>query len=269
MFEIFSYSFIVRAFVSGAIIAAIAPMIGTFLVAKRYSLIADTLAHTSLAGVAIGLYVGIYPLYSALAVAIISAFIIEYLRTKRGVSGDSALATFLAGGLALAVTITSLNKNSSADLFSYLFGSVSTVSPTDVWISAALGAVIIAVIYKNYYKLLYTTFDEEAAKASGLNTALLNTVLVVLTAFTVVLAIRTVGALLIGALMTIPVVAAKQISASFKQSLFFAVIFSLISMISGLFIAYFLDLPAGGTVVIIALILFGVSMCTKLFSIRS
>jgi zinc transport system permease protein len=268
MFEIFSYSFMVRAFISGTIIAAIAPLIGTFLVAKRYSLIADTLAHTSLAGVAIGLYIGIYPLYSALAIAIISAFAIEYLRTKRGVSGDSALATFLAGGLALAVTITSLNKDSSAALFSYLFGSLSTVSPTDVWISIGLGILISGIIFTNYHKLLYTTFDEEAAKASGLNTTLLNTMLVVLTAFTVVLAIRTVGALLIGALMTIPVVAAKQTSSSFKQSLLLAMAFSLISMVSGLFIAYFLDLPAGGTVVLIALAIFGISILTKLFSIR-
>ncbi len=268
MFEIFSYSFIIRAFISGTIIAIIAPMIGTFLVAKRYSLIADTLAHTSLAGIAIGLYAGIYPLYSALIVAVFSAFAIEYLRTKRGVTGDSALATFLAGGLAIAVTITSLNKNSSSDLFSYLFGSVSTVSPTDVWITAGLGLVVIFAILKNYHKLLYTSFDEEAARASGLNTALINTTLVVLTAFTVVISIRTVGALLIGALMTIPVVAAKQISQSFKQSLVYATIFSLISMISGLFIAYFLDLPAGGTIVIVALIFFGISISTKLLSVR-
>src|SRR5688572_13659172 len=133
MFEIFQYQFMIRAFVAGIVVSCIAPLIGNFLIARRYSLIADTLSHVSLAGIAIGLLFGIYPVYTAMAASVIVAIIIELLRSQGKVEGDAALAMFLSGGLALAVVLLGLGRGFNADLFSYLFGSITTVTVNDVY----------------------------------------------------------------------------------------------------------------------------------------
>lgn len=259
MLEIFQYSFMVRAFIAGTVIGVIAPLIGSFLVTRRYALMADSLSHIALSGIAIGLLVGIYPIYVALAVTIISAIVIEYLRTKRKISGEIALAMFLYGGLALAIILISLARGFNVDLFSYLFGSITTVRAVDLWVIGSLGLVVIVAVYFLYDKFLYISFNEEAAKVSGIPVSILNTVLVVLTAITVSLSMRIVGLLLIGALMVIPVVTAMQIGRSFVKTLLYAVGFGVVSVILGLFISYYLNLAAGGTIVAISLGLFGIS----------
>jgi zinc transport system permease protein len=262
MLEIFTYGFMARAFIAGIIIAAIAPSIGTFLVAKRYSLIADTLAHISLAGIAIGLFLNIHPLLGALVMAVLAAVAIEQLR-RRGVAGEAALAMFLSGGLALAIVLISINSTGGVDLLSYLFGSITTVQTTDLWITLLLGLLTSGLLLFYYKQLLYVSFDEETAQVSGLKTNVLNTFLLVLTALTVVISIRIVGALLIGALMVIPVVTAGLIARSFKQSLLLALVFSITSVIGGLISSYYLNLPAGGAIVLLALIFFGIVALTK------
>lgn len=249
----------VRAFLAGLVIGVIAPLIGSFLVTRKYALMSDSLSHIALAGIAIGLLAGIYPVYTALLVTIVSAVVIEYLRTKHGLSGDVALAMFLYGGLALAIILISLAGGFNTDLFSYLFGSITTVKKADLWVIGSLGLTIIVIVYFLYYEFLYISFNEEAAKVSGIPVSMLNTILVVLTAITVSLAMRIVGLLLIGALMVIPVVTAMQIGKSFVKTLLFAVGFGVISVILGLFTSYYLNLAAGGTIVAISLLLFGTS----------
>lgn len=258
MLEIFQYSFMVRAFIAGAIIGVIAPLIGAFLVTRRYALMADSLSHIALSGIAIGLLVGSYPIYMVLAVTIISAIIIENLRAKRQLSGEIALAMFLYGGLALAIILISLARGFNADLFSYLFGSITTVRSIDLWIIGSLGLTVILTIYFLYEELLYISFDEEAARVSGIPVDILNMALMVLTAITVSLSMRIVGLLLIGALMVIPFVTAMQIGKSFGKTLLYAVGFGEVSVILGLFISYYLNLAAGGTIVAISLGLFGI-----------
>jgi zinc transport system permease protein len=253
MLEIFQYSFMIRAFSAGIIIGIIAPLIGTFLVARRYSLIADSLSHVALAGVAIGLLTGIYPLYTALAVVIVVAVIIERLRTSGRLSGELALAIFLSGGLAVAITLIGIAGGFSVDLFSYLFGSITTVRPIDVGLIALLGIIVVVTVLLFFKELFYISFDEELAKVSGIPTQALNNVLVILTAITVGLAMRIVGILLVGALMVIPVVAALAVARSFKQSVWLAVVLGILSVVFGLFIAYYLDIPAGGAIVLFAL----------------
>lgn len=259
MLEIFQYSFMVRAFIAGAVIGVIAPLIGSFLVTRKYALMADSLSHIALSGIAIGLLTGIYPIYVALIVSVVSAVIIEYLRTRRKISGDIALAMFLYGGLAVAIVLISLARGFNVDLFSYLFGSIATVRPVDLWVIGSLGLVVIVAVYFLYEELLYISFSEEGAKVSGIRTSLLNTILVVLTAITVSLSMRIVGLLLIGALMVIPVISAMQIARSFFKTLLYAVGFGLLSVLLGLFIAYYFNLAAGGTIVVISLVLFGIS----------
>ncbi len=263
MLEIFSYSFMIRALIAGGIIGVIAPLIGSFLVAKRYSLMADSLAHVSLAGVAVGLLLNVSPVLTAVIVSTITALVIERLRSQRGISGETALAMFLSGGLAIAIVLIGLGKGLSVDLFSYLFGSITTVTSTDIWIVASLGLLVLAITAALYRQLLYIAFDEEAAQVSGVPVSLINSLLIVMTAITVSIAMRIVGVLLIGALMVIPVVAATQFKRSFLLTILIAVGISLTSVGGGLLLAYYFDLAAGGTIVVWSLIIFGLVAITK------
>lgn len=263
MLEIFQYSFMIRAFAAGSIVGILAPLIGTFLVARRYSLIADSLAHVSLAGVAVGLLTGIYPVYTALATAIVAAFAIEKMRVGKRIAGESALAIFLSGGLAIAVTLIGIAHGFSVDLFSYLFGSITTVRQADVITVAVLGIVVSGVLLAMYKELFFLSFDEEVATVSGIPAKIINGALMVMTAVTVAISMRIVGALLIGALMVIPVVAAMQIAKSFKTTIWYAIAIGLVSVIAGLFAAYYLDIPAGGAIVLASLMLLGVAMIKK------
>lgn len=209
LLDIFQYSFIVRGLEAGIIVAIIAPLIGIFLVIRRYSLIADTLSHVSLAGIAVGLLLGINPVLTALGATIVASLGIERLRTSKRVYGESALALFLSGSLALAIVLLSLNHGLNANLFSYLFGSIVTVTGTDVIIIFVLAIVVIVTLLLFYKELIYVSFDEDAAKVSGVPVKLINTILIFLAAITVSLAIPIVGVLLIAALMVIPVVSAS------------------------------------------------------------
>src|SRR5258708_4421689 len=260
MLEIFHYSFMVRAFLAGGIVAIIAPLIGVFLVAKRYSLMADSLAHVSLAGVALGLLLGIYPVYTAIAVAIVAALVIEKLRSQRHVSGELALAMFMSAGLAIAIVLISFGHGFNIDLLSYLFGSITTVTTQDVLVISVLGTSILVLIAVLYQQFAYLSFDEEAALVSGVKTQWLNTLLMILTAVTVSVAMRIVGVLLIGALMVIPVVTATQLRKSFLQTIACAVVCSFVSVLVGLFSSFYFNLPAGGAIVVTSLGLFFVSL---------
>jgi zinc transport system permease protein len=255
-----------RAFIAGILIGVVAPLIGTFLVAKRYSLIADSLAHVSLAGVAAGVLLGINPILGALVVACGSAYVMERLRAGKRVTAEVALAMFLSSGLAVAVVLIGLNNRANIDLMSFLFGSITTVSVQDLWIIGVLAAVIVGVVAVWYKQLAYTSFDEEQAQASGLRVRLLNQVLMLLAALTVVVSLRIVGGLLIGALTVIPVAAASQIARSFKQTIGYAVAIGLIAVIIGLFASFYLNLAAGGTIVLTTLALFFVAISAKHFS---
>jgi zinc transport system permease protein len=256
MLELFNYDFMQRAFAAGILISIIAPLIGCFLVIRRYSLMADTLAHVSLVGVAVGVLSGWNPVITATGTSIIAAFCIEKLRNSKKIFGESVLALFLSGSLAVASVLISMSNGLNVNLFSYLFGSITTVSTLDLWYIAILGLLVLAILITLYKELFLISFDEELAIANGLNTRLYNLALIVLAAVTVSLSMRIVGILLIGALMVIPVVTAMQFGRSFKQTLVISVILSFISVVSGLFVSYYFNLASGGTIVVIALVLF-------------
>lgn len=263
MFNIFHYGFIIRGFEAGVIIALIAPLIGIFLVLRRYSLIADTLSHVSLAGVAIGLLFKINPLLTAIGSAVISSVVIEKLRMSKKVYGESALAIFLSGSLALAIVLLSLARGFNIDLFNYLFGSISTVKQLDVYIIGVLGLFVFLAIVAFYKELVYITFDEEAAVVSGIPTKFINMLLIILTALTVSLSIPVVGVLLIAALLVIPVVTALQLKKSFLNTIFYAEVISLFSVILGIFVSYYMNLSPGGTIVLISLAFFVIVLFFK------
>lgn len=256
MLEIFQYGFIVRALEAGIIISLIAPLIGIFLVLRRYSLIADTLSHVSLAGVAAGLLFKINPIITAIGVTVLSSIIIERLRLSKKVYGESALSLFLSGSLAIAIILISVAKGFTTSLFSYLFGSILTVTQFDIYVIASVGLFVMVVIAGIYKELLFISFDEEAAMASGIKVKILNTVLIVLASLTVALSIPIVGVLLISALIVIPVINALQLRKGFLQTLFIAEFFSVSSVVLGILSSFYLDIPTGATIVLILIVIF-------------
>lgn len=256
MLEIFQYNFIIRGIEAGIIISLISPLIGIFLVLRRYSLIADTLSHVSLAGVAIGLLLQINPIITALIASIGSSIAIERLRISKKIYGESALAIFLSGSLALAVIIISIANGFNVDLFNYLFGSIVTVKQTDIYLIGIVGLIVTLSVIAFFKELVAISFDEETAQVSGIPTRFINLVLIILTALTVALAIPIVGVLLIAALIVIPAVTALQFKTSFKKTIFISEFISLFSVLSGIFISFYANLSAGGTIVLMALTIF-------------
>lgn len=261
--QLLQYDFFVRAVEAGVVVAVIGPLIGTFLVLRRYSLIADTLSHVSLAGVALGFLLKINPLLTALVVTILSALGIERLRTTKHVYGESALSLFLSGGLALATILISLGRGFDSTLFSYLFGSIVTVTDTDVLMMTALAAIVAATVMMFYKELVYISFSEESARVSGLPVARINTMLILLAAVTIALAIPVVGVLLIAALIVIPVVTALQLRQSFTRTLFLAECYSVASVLIGVALSAMFNLSTGGTIVLTMLAMFIVTLALK------
>jgi zinc transport system permease protein len=257
--EVFTYGFMQRALLAGAITALICPAIGVFLVPRRLSLIADTLAHVALAGVALGLVAGVSPILGALVVTAVGAVGIERLRARGALAGDASLAVFLSGGLALAVVLIGLGRGFTVDLFAVLFGSILTVTTADLWLIAALGIVVGVTIGALYPRLLAVTLNEDLARTSGVPVAMLNLVMTVLTALTTVIAMRMVGVLLVSAMIVIPTLAGFALARSFRGALLIAMIFALVAMGSGLVLAYYLGLAAGASVVLTALALFALT----------
>src|SRR3970282_1224444 len=215
--EILQYGFMQRALVAGAMIGTIAPVIGVFLVLRRLSLIADTLAHVALAGVAVGLLLGAYPVAGALVAALLGAVGIERLRTVGRLSGETALAIFLSGGLAVAVVGIGLARGVNVGLFTYLFGAITAVQPRDLWVILILGLVVLGAVAVLYKELFAITFDEQGARVQGLPVEGLNLLLTVLVAVMGVVAMRIVGILLTSALIVIPAVTALRLARTFRR----------------------------------------------------
>jgi zinc transport system permease protein len=256
MLEIFQYDFMLRAFAAGLMIAILAPAIGIFLVVKRYSLLADTLSHVSLVGVALSALVGINPMVGALITSSVAALGIEELRTRRKLFGESLLALVLSGSLALAIILFGFTRGQSANLLSILFGSITTVTSFDLWLIGVFGLAVLGIVLAGFKTFFLVAYDEELARANGVPVRLLNAVLVILAAITVSLSLRIVGTLLVGALMVIPVLTATQFKQSFSRTFRIALVISVLSVVIGLFTSFYFDLPSGGSIVLMSLVFF-------------
>ena len=260
MLEALSYDFIQRSLWAGLILAMTAPLIGSFLVARRYSLMADALAHVSLFGVGLGLLLGIHPLAAALVTALLTAWVIEGIRERQGGSADTLLAIFLWGGLAGAVVLVSLAHGFKVNLYNYLFGDIAGVQPEELWVITLLGSLVILVFWAFRKEFFALALDEELAKASGIRARVYNRVLILMAAITVALAARVMGVLLIGALMVIPFSAAANLNKSFFVTLLVSVGLSMSSVTLGIALSYRYDLAPGGTIVLCALGFFLLSL---------
>jgi len=260
MIEMFQYDFMIRAFIAGLFIATLASLSGTFVVLRRYSLISETLAHSALVGVAVGLVAGYNPLWVAVVVAVLSAWLIEYLRSSFALYSDAVLSILLSGSLALAVIIVSLGGAFNNSLFSYLFGSILSVSDSDVITIVAFGSLSLLFLLLFSKELYFIAYDEEVAQTSGIRVQFLNFLLVSVVAIIIALSIRVVGSLLIGALMVIPTVAALQYRVGFRNTMLISLFFALFSVIFGMSLSYYYSLPSGATIVLSVIAIFVLSL---------
>jgi len=255
----FEREFMQIALVAGLVVGACAPLIGTFLVQKRMSLMGDGIGHLAFAGVSIGLVTDVWPIWSALAVAVAGAVAIELLRSHGTTSGDLALALAFYGGIALAVVVMSRADAGGATVLPYLFGSLLTVTWSEVVVVVVLGAVIVTTILVTGRALFAIVLDEESARVAGLPVDALNTVLAALTAVTIVAAMRIVGVLLVAALMVVPVATSRLFARSFSATLLGAVAAAVVSVVAGLAAARVWELRPGGAIVLTAIVAFALT----------
>ena len=250
--EALSYGFMQKALIAGIAVGLICSFMGTFLVLRRYSLFGDGIAHVAFGGISVGLFLGVFPLWTAFIVSIFGGLGLQKLRQSTKISGDSAVAVVLVTGLAVGVILVSSSGGFSVDLFSFLFGSILLISQEDTIMILAISAGIIATLTILQKQFLHLTFNEEQAKLSGMRTTLLNYAFVVLASITVVTSMRLVGILLISALIVIPNITAMQFGKGFKKTVFISMSISVISVVSGILLSYSLNVAPSGTIVVIA-----------------
>jgi zinc transport system permease protein len=258
----FDREYMQLALSAGLVVGACAPLIGSFLVPKRLSLMGDGIGHLAFAGIAGGLLLQVSPVWVALLVAVVGAAAVERLRAGGRASGDLALALFFYGGIAAGVVLTGLAGSLNANIFTYLFGSILTVTPQDVWLVVGLDLGIIGAVAVAGRALFAVVVDEEAARVAGVPVDRLNTLLAVLTAVVVVAAMQVVGVLLVAALMVLPVGASQQIARSFRGTLTLAVGMGVACVVVGLAAARIWGLAAGGAIVLVAAAAFAVASAT-------
>lgn len=256
MIELFSFDFMQRAFLVGMIVAIVAPTIGLFFVVRRYSTMADTLAHISLAGVAVSLIAGTAAIPTALFVSVCSVLGIERLREKKVLPPDTIVSLFLFGGLAVGVVLLGLSTGKNVNIVNYLFGNILTVTNQNI-VSVGLIALISLIATFVFRRQLFAiSLDEETAEANGISVKLYNRILAILGAATIAISLNVVGVLLIGAMMVIPVLTAMQFRLGFQKTWVISIIVSIVSVVSGLIISYFWNLASGGTIVLCSIGLF-------------
>lgn len=260
-----SYTFIQRAYLAGSFIAVLCAMLGLFLVLRKLSLIGDGLSHVSFGAIALGLFLGYYPFYVAVPLVLIASYFILKLTEKAKMYGDAAIGVVSSLSIAGGVILASLSKGFNADLFSYLFGNILSISKQEVYLSLGMSLAVLVVIVLLYNDLFSATFDEEYARITGIQTERLHLILTSLTAVTVVLAVKVVGIMLVSALLILPAVTALQIAKGFKAAMLIAISVSVISVLAGITTSFFLDLPAGATIVMINVMLFIVTLAIKKF----
>src|SRR5690625_1426515 len=273
--DILQFDFLRYTFYTGILIGIIAPLLGDFLVVRRLALLADALSHVTLAGIAFGLFIekqfisiSLSPLYSGMGFSVIGAILIEKLRSVYKAYEEIGIPIILSGGVGLSVIFISLANGFNTDLFNYLFGSVSAVSKSDLLTICVIFVIIIVTLFFFYKELLTLSFDEEHATVSGIHSKRIHFLFIVLTALVIAASIRIVGVLLVSALMTIPVATSMRVAKSFKQTIFYSILYGEAAVIIGLVSGYYLEIPPGGTIVMTALLLLAITFLVKKISLR-
>ncbi|HEX6593407.1 MAG TPA: metal ABC transporter permease [Bacillota bacterium] len=271
--DLLQFDFLRHTFLTGLLIGLIGPLLGTFVVVRRLSLLADALSHVTLAGIAFGLLLEkrwavtlISPLSGGLFFSVIGAMIIEKLRNVYKAFQELGIPIVLSGGVGLSVIFIAWADGFNNDLFNYLFGSVSAVSQTDFYMILGVSIFIIIMIILFYKELLTLSFDEEHAIVSGIHANQIHFLFIIMTALVIAASIQIVGVLLVSALMTLPVAAAIRFSKGFKQLIILSIIFGETAVIIGLMTGYYFSIPPGGTIVMVSIIILLVALLKNHFS---
>lgn len=261
--EMFSYHFMARAIIVGVLVSLCAALLGVSLVLKRYSMIGDGLSHVGFGALAIAAAVNVAPLALAVPVVVAAAFLLLRITQSSRIKGDAAIALISSSALAVGVAVISMTTGMNTDVSNYMFGSILSLSRADAVLSVALSAIVLLMFVLLYPRIFAVTFDETFAKATGTSAERYNTIIAVLTAVTVVLGMRMMGALLISSLIIFPALTSMRLCRSFKSVVVCSAIISVVCFVLGMAVSYMFELPSGASVVIINIAVF------LLFSIAS
>lgn len=254
--EMISYPFIVRALLGGVLVSLCASLLGVSLVLKRYSMIGDGLSHVSFGSLSIALAMGWSPLKVSIPVVVLAAFFLLRITEKGKIKSDAAIAIISASALAIGIIVTSMTTGMTTDVSSYMFGSILAMTKEDVILSAALSLIVLGLFLFCYNKVFAVTFDESFAKATGVNVSLYNVLIAVLTAVTIVLGMRMMGAMLISSLIIFPCLTGMRVFKSFYSVVVVSGILSIMCFCIGMIISYVYSTPAGASVVVVNLTAF-------------
>ena len=260
--DILEYEFMQRAFIVGGLLALILPCMGQLVLLKRISMIGDTLSHSSLAGLTIGLAFGFSPILAAIIACLVAGLSIELIRNKLKAYQEISTVIILAASIGLAGIFSSMVKNTNA-ISSYLFGSIVTISEQEFYLVIGV-AIFVIMAYISLYKSLYLTiFDPQAAKIMGINVKLVNIFITFLTAIAVSISAKTIGSLIVSSILVIPSISAMQYTKTYKATLLLSIGFSIIFVFLGLIISYYLDLKPGSVIVLISVVWLIISLFIK------
>ena len=256
--QMFSYGFITRAFIVGALVSLCAALLGVSLVLKRYSMIGDGLSHVSFGAMSVAAALNLAPLAVSVPVVLAAAFFLLRLSENSKLKGDAAIAVVSSSALAIGIIVTSLTTGMNTDVCNYMFGSILAMTKGDVWLSVILSALVLMVFIFFYNKIFAVTFDESFSRATGVRVGLYNTIIALLTAVTIVIGMRIMGALLISSLIIFPALSAMRVCKRFISVIICAAVISLLCFCGGMLASYIFETPVGAGVVVIDLAVFGV-----------
>jgi len=264
--ELFSYDFLIRAMIVGALISLCASLLGVNLVLKRYSMIGDGLSHVGFGAMAVASALNMAPLAVAVPVCVIAAFLLLRLSENSVIKGDAAIAMVSSGALAIGVMVVSMTTGMNTDIYNYMFGRILALDVTDT-IFCVILSVMVIIMYIFFYNRIFTvTFDETFAKATGTRTGTYNMILAILTAVTVVLGMRMMGALLISSLIIFPGMISMRICKTYKKVIVVSAIISVVCFFTGMIVSYVFAAPTGASIVVVNLVVFLISGIVKLVS---
>lgn len=251
--SLFGYQFMQYAVLGGTLAAATCAAIGLFMLLRREALIGEGIAHVSFGGIALGLFIGVYPVYTALVLSVAATLFIGWLRRRGIANSDAAIGIVVAFGLSLGLVLLSLSGGFNVDLFTYLFGSVLTIDTQDLLTSAALAVGVLGFLLALHKEVLSITFDEKAARVCGIPVERIDFAFNILVALTVALSIKIIGILLVTALLILPGVAAMQLRLSFRGTMLFAIAASAVSVVAGVIVSAVANVAASAAIIFVAM----------------
>lgn len=256
VFYMFSYAFIQRALLVGVLVSLCSALLGVSLVLKRYSMIGDGLSHVGFGALAVAAALGLAPLKAAIPVVIIAAFFLLRLSESSSIKGDSAIALVSSGALAVGIVVVSAVSGMNTDIMNYMFGSILSVGTEDAFLSIVISFVVLILYVLLFNRIFAVTFDETFAKASGVKVGLFNTILAILTAVTIVIGMRMMGALLISSLIIFPPLTAMRVCKRFKPVVITSAVLSVLTFLIGFMLSYIFETPTGATIVCVDVLVF-------------